>query len=171
MNARLRHLFPLVMAVAACPGPVAAQCQLCAATTNALPSPARALKIDIEAMLDFSTAAHSDSGTGSIEIDPRTGQRRVTGGLVALGGMALKGTVLLTGEPFRRVRITLPVSIVMHSTMGATADITGITANLGPDPMLGPDGTLSFSFGGKMTVRDGAAGDFHARIPITAEYQ
>jgi hypothetical protein len=170
MNPRKMFLF-LIISQSALP-PVAAQtaCQLCAA----LPSPvlpAKApLRIDISTLLDFSTAAHTDSGQGSIEIDPRTGQRRVTG-LIALGGMALKGTVRLTGEPFRRVRISLPTQIQMVSTMGAKAEITSIVANVSPDPMLGSDGSLTFSFGGRMTVLDGAAGEFHARIPITAEYQ
>jgi Domain of unknown function (DUF4402) len=171
MNKRLRLSFLCLLWFAAVPTPAAAQCQLCATPSAAATTPARPLKIEISATLDFSTAAHTDSGEGTIEIDPRTGARRVSGGLVALGGMALKGTVRLTGEPFRHVRVTLPTTIVMHSTMGATADITAITADISSDPALGADGTLAFSFGGKMTVRGGAAGDFHGQIQITADYQ
>ena len=146
-------------------------CQLCTAGPPATAKPVRTLTIAIDAMLDFSTAAHGDSGQGSIQIDPRTGARQVRGGLVALGGMAVKGTVRLTGDPFRHVRITLPSSVTMHSTMGATADIGALITDVSADPVLGADGTLSFSFGATMTVRDGAAGDFHGVIPISAEYQ
>ena len=155
----------------ACPLQAQTVCQLCATGPIPVAPAVRPLRVEIDASLDFSTAAHSNSGEGSIEIDPRTGQRRVTGGLVALGGMALKGTVRLTGDPFRHVRITLPSSIVMQSTLGATADISAITADVSGSPILGADGTLVFSFGGRMTVRGGAAGDFRGTIPITADYQ
>jgi hypothetical protein len=172
-----RHLINMTyvaLLIAAAPFPVQAQsaCQLCAAAPSVpQPNPVRVLQIEIDATLDFSTAAHSDSGEGSIEIDPRTGQRRVTGGLIGLGGLALKGTVRLKGEPLRHVRITLPSSIMMQSTLGATAEIQKISADVSADPVLGLDGTLVFSFGGRMIVRGGAAGEFHGRIPITAEYQ
>jgi hypothetical protein len=165
------YIFSLV---AAAPYPVRAQlaCQLCASGPAApLPLPVRVLQIEINATLDFSTAAHSDSGEGSIEIDPRTGQRRVSGGLIGLGGMALRGTVRLKGDPLRHVRITLPANVTMQSTLGATAEIQKISADVSADPVLGLDGTLVFSFGGRMIVRGGAAGEFHGRIPITAEYQ
>lgn len=155
----------------ACPLQAQTVCQLCATGPIPVAPAVRPLRVEIDASLDFSTAAHSNSGEGSIELDPRTGQRRVTGGLVALGGMALKGTVRLTGDPFRHVRITLPSSIVMQSTLGATADISAITADVSASPILGADGTLVFSFGGRMTVRGGAAGDFRGTIPITADYQ
>ncbi len=152
--------------------PVAAQCQLCTTPPLPVPSqPPRPLTIEIDASLDFSTAAHRDSGQGSIEVDPATGQRRVTGGLVGLSGMALRGTVRITGQPFRQVRISLPTKVVMQSTLGATADITGIVADIGSIPVIGANGTLTFSFGGKMTVRGGAAGEFYGRIPISVDYQ
>jgi Domain of unknown function (DUF4402) len=171
MNLRKMVLFPFVAVLALPAARAQTVCQLCSQQGPVIALPVRPLQIEIDASLDFSTAAHSNSGEGSIEIDPRTGQRRVTGGLVALGGMALKGTVRLKGDPFRRVRISLPASIEMVSTLGAKADITSLTADVSTDPVLGRDGTLTFSFGGRMTVRGGAAGDFHGRIPITADYQ
>lgn len=174
MKIRFVPLLYILLLIAAAPLPVRAQtiCQLCApGPVVTAPPIVRVLRIEINAELDFSTAAHTQSGQGSIEIDPRTGQRRVTGGLVGLGGMALKGTVKLSGDPFRHVRISLPATIIMQSTLGATAIVNGITADISADPVLGSDGTLVFSFGGKMIVNGGAAGEFHGRIPITAEYQ
>lgn len=170
MNLRETFLFLAFGLCALSPAAAQSVCQLCAAPPVATLPAKIPLRIDISTSLDFSTAAHTDAGQGSIEVDPRTGQRRVSG-LIALSGMALKGTVRLTGEPFRHVRISLPTQIQMVSTMGAKAEITAIVADISADPVLGLDGSLTFSFGGRMTVLDGAAGEFHARIPITADYQ
>ncbi len=170
MNLGKIFLFLLISASVLSPAQAQNICQLCVAPSLPVLPAKTPLRIDITTSLDFSTAAHSDAGQGSIEVDPRTGQRRVSG-LIALSGMALKGTVRLTGDPFRRVRINLPTRIQMVSTMGAKAEITAIVADISADPLLGADGTLTFSFGGRMTVLNGAAGEFHARIPITAEYQ
>lgn len=164
----------LTIAVALLPlTPVSAQdCQLCVARPEqaAQAQPAKPLKIDIETALDFSTAAHTDMGQGSIQLDPATGQRRFAG-LVGVGGAALRGMATVTGQPFRRVRVDLPRTIRLNATMGAKADVTDIQSTLGPDPMIGPDGRLVFWFGGRLTVTDNAAGEFHGRIQISADYQ
>jgi Domain of unknown function (DUF4402) len=162
-----------ILALLAAPVPALAQsCQLCSARPEdaAQAQPVRPLKIDIETALDFSTAAHTDIGQGNIQLDPVTGQRRFSG-LVGLGGSALRGMVTITGEPFRRVRIELPQTIRLNATMGAKADVTDIRSTLGPDPMIGADGRLVFWFGGKLSVLDAAAGEFHGRIHISADYQ
>ncbi len=150
----------------------APDCQLCAPSSKQEKTPPRrALHIEIDSLLDFSTAAHRDVGEGAIEVDPVSGQRRVTGGLIGLGGPALKGVARLTGEPFARIKINVPRMMLMRSTMGAVATISNIETNLSSDPALGGDGKLSFSFGGRMVVADGAAGEFHARFPISVDYQ
>ena len=148
-------------------------CQLCTVTdTKALAEkPKRAIHIDIETTLDFALAAHTEVGAGTIDLDPRTGERRVGNGLVGVGGPALRGTALITGEPFARVRINVPATIKLNSTMGAKAEVTGIVTSLTADPVLGADGRLEFSFGGRFSVADGAAGEFHGRVQITADYQ
>jgi Domain of unknown function (DUF4402) len=155
--------------------PVRAQplCQLCAVTEAKAPveKPKRAIHIDIETTLDFALAAHTDVGAGTIDLDPRTGERRVGNGLVGVGGPALRGTALITGEPFARVRINVPATIKLNSTMGAKAEVTGIVTSLTADPVLGADGRLEFNFGGRFSVSDGAAGEFHGRVQITADYQ
>lgn len=155
------------------PPPLDAQtaCQLCAPRDVPGPNqPNRPIGIDIETTLDFATAAHTDSGSGTVTLDARTGQRSFAG-LVGVGGPALRGTVTITGEPFRRIAIELPSRIALNSTMGAKADITEIRTHLSPDPRIGADGRLVFLFGGTLAVRDGAAGDFHGRIQIRADYQ
>jgi len=147
----------------------AQQCQLCA-QLEASAEPAAPLKIDIDTTLDFSSAAHTDLGQGTVTIDPRTGARSFVG-LVGFGGPALRGTVTITGDPFRRVEVELPATIRLNSTMGAKADVSEIRTDLPSNAVIGADGRLVFSFGGKLTVLNDAAGDFHGRIHITADYQ
>lgn len=167
-------LVPLcVGAVVAGPARAQSLCQLCTVTDAKAPAekPKRAIHIDIETTLDFALAAHTDVGAGTIDLDPRTGERRVGNGLIGIGGPALRGTALITGEPFARVRINVPATIKLNSTMGAKAEVSGIVTSLTADPMIGPDGRLEFSFGGRFSVTDGAAGEFHGRVQITADYQ
>lgn len=151
--------------------PVRAQeCQLCSGGKGTEKAPQKPIHIDIETALDFSTAAHTDAGSGTITIDPATGSRRLIG-LVGLSGPALRGTATVTGQPLARVIIDFPKAMVLRSTQGATADVTDMRTDLPPNPTIGANGQLVFSFGGKLSVRDGAAGEFHGRIQVTADYQ
>lgn len=171
---RLASAFILCMSVVAA-YPLAAEpsCLLCSAPADSAKSnkPMRPLRVDIDTALDFSLAAHTSAGSGSIEIDPRTGERRVLGGLVALGGSSMRGIVLVEGEPFARLTVTIPQSIKLISTRGDKAEVVDIKSSLSADPMIGADGRLSFSFGGRLTVENGASGSFQGRIHINVEYQ
>jgi hypothetical protein len=149
-----------------------AQCRLCApAPATDLPAPSRALTIDIQTSLDFSRAAQRGNGAGDISVDERSGARSVTGGLIDLGGMALKGSVRLTGEPFRHVRVSLPTSIRLSAPDGGGADVVELRTDLSPDPALDATGALDFSFGGRLVVTGHATGDLRGRIAIVADYQ
>ncbi len=151
--------------------PATAQmCQLCATQPDAQAAPVRPIRIEIETVLDFSLAAHSSAGAGQIELDARTGQRRLVG-LIGVGGPAMRGVVRITGEPFRRVQIEMPTRIRLNSTLGAKADVDNIRTTLGAAPAIGADGTLTFHFGGTLSVMDDAAGDFHGRVRIDAQYE
>lgn len=149
---------------------VAQTCQLCESVPAKAKAPLRPLTVSIDATLDFSTAVHTNRGAGSITIDARTGRRQLIG-LISIGGPALVGTVTITGEPFARVVVNLPNSIMLSSNLGAVADVTQIRSDLPAHPMIAQDGRLVFTFGGRLTVRDEAAGDFRGRIPITADYE
>jgi hypothetical protein len=165
----------LIRIVLACALPLsgtmaaAQSCQLCAGDAAAPRLLLRPLTVTVDAMLDFSKAVHTNRGSGSITIDARTGRRQIIG-LIALGGPALAGTVTITGEPFARIVVDLPRAIVLNSNLGATADVTEIRSNLPPHPVIGADGRLVFTFGGRLTVRGGADGDFRGRIPVTVDY-
>jgi hypothetical protein len=167
----------LIAAVLSCALSVASadasDCQLCQKKVeNSAPkAERRALRIEIDSVLDFSSVAIRNPGAGAVEIDSRTGIRRVSGGLIGLGGPALRGTVRMTGEPFARVRVSLPTVLELRALGGATATISDIETTLSADPMIGANGELLFSFGGRMTVRGGESGEFQGRFPISAEYQ
>ncbi|MBK6298665.1 MAG: DUF4402 domain-containing protein [Sphingomonadales bacterium] len=148
---------------------IAQSCQLCA-TAPADPAPSlRALSVTIDAALDFSTAVYTNRDSGSIAIEARTGRRQMIG-FAALGGPALAGTVTITGEPFARVTVNLPRTVVLTSNLGGTADVTEIRTDLPPHPVIGPNGRLVFTFGGRLTARNGVDGDFRGRIPVTVDY-
>lgn len=171
---RATSAFLLILgAVTALPLAAESTCLLCSAPAAAVKSnkPVRPLRVDIDTSLDFSLAAHTSVGSGSIEIDPQTGERRVIGGLVLLGGASMRGVVLVEGEPFARVTVSVPHSIKLNSTRGDKAEVTDIKTSLSADPVIGADGRLAFSFGGRLTVENSATGSFHGRIHINVEYQ
>ncbi|MDB5715123.1 MAG: hypothetical protein JWO15_2520 [Sphingomonadales bacterium] len=158
--------------VIALPTQAEAQCRLCAPSTAVEGAPpTRALTIDIETSLDFSRAAQKGTASGNIAVDEKSGARLVSGGLVDLGGMALKGNVRLTGEPFRHVRVSLPSTIRLDAPDGGGADVVDLRTDLSPDPALDANGSLNFSFGGRLVVTGRASGDLRGRIPIVADYQ
>lgn len=152
----------------------AAQCLLCGPAREGA-NPARVergtpLRVDIETQLDFSRVTTSGAG-GEISVDPASGARRVAGDLVDLGGMALTGSVRVTGDPGARVRVILPASIDLENGRGDAVRVTGIATDLGPEVRLGPDGVLRFRFGGRLQVRGLTDGDYRGRVPISVEYE
>ncbi len=149
-------------------------CLLCAGgAPTALTETERSvpLSIEITTKLDFSRAALPASGGGQIDLDPQSGNKRVGGGMVDLGGAALAGTAIVTGEPGRAVRIDMPTSARMTSAAGGVVEIIGLRTSLMGAPRLDATGRLEFSFGGTLIVRGNVSGTFRTRIPITAQYQ
>lgn len=150
--------------------PVLADCRLCTSPdSKAAADRGRPLTIDVEAALDFSRAAGTRTG-GSIVVDEKTGQRQVAG-LADLGGFAIKGSVRLTGEPFRQVRVNIPASVRLYAPDGSSAEAVDVRTDLPPAPSLDGNGVLVFAFGGRLVVAGSASGDFRGRIPIVADYQ
>jgi hypothetical protein len=149
------------------------QCRLCEpGQTKPVESDAKEqpLRIDIQSSLDFSRMTTAGQG-GDARIDPVSGTRSVTGGLVALGGMPFRGTAKVTGSPRRSIRVDLPNRITLRSSTGGIAEIYDIATDLPPAPTLGADGSLSFSFGGRLSVKGQVSGTFRGQVPVTAEYQ
>lgn len=157
----------------ALPSAAPAQCLLCAAKPGNQPTaPSVPLTISVETTLDLGRAAHlTRNGAGTITLDPQTGARTVSGQLADLGGLSLKGTVRLTGAPFAAVVISLPSKVQLTAPDGSTADIMNISADTPANATLDAQGRLTVSFGGRLLVNGGAAGDFRGGIPVTADYR
>jgi hypothetical protein len=168
-------LCALASAVAASPAS-AAPCLLCGQpeasgrTGPATGGEDQPLRIEIAAQLDFSRIA-AGTGGGSVEIDPGSGTRRLSGNVRDLGGMALSGEAIITGAPGRGVRIFLPAVIDLESDGGRTARVIDVASDAGPAPRIGPDGTLRVRFAGRLAVSGDADGNYRGRIPISAEYE
>ena len=153
--------------------PAAGQCRLCAtseAESQRETPPEVPIRIEIESALDFSRVTTSGQ-TGEARIDPLSGSHSVSGGLTSLGGMPFRGSARVTGTPRKAIRVDLPRRIQLHASTGAVAEVTDIETDLPPAPTLGSDGVLTFSFGGRLSVRGAATGVFRGQIPITADYQ
>jgi Domain of unknown function (DUF4402) len=149
-------------------------CRLCKpdeAGATAAPDREIPLSIEITTRLDFSRAALAGQSGGQIDVDPLSGNRRVDGGIVDLGGSALAGTAVVRGQAGRAVRIDMPANARMTSSAGGVVEIIGLRTNLVGNPRLDQAGRLEFSFGGRLVVRGNASGTFRARIPITAQYE
>lgn len=154
------------------PGPAMAQCALCdpVPVRGDRDAPEQPIRIEVESALDFSRMALAGSA-GDASIDPVSGSRTTQGGLLGLGGMPFRGVAKVWGTPRRTIRVDLPRRVQLRSSSGAIVEIFDIRTDLPPAPMLGADGRLSFSFGGRLSVKGAVSGNFRGQIPITADYQ
>lgn len=175
--ARIIFILPaFVAAIAACGAPDAAtaqgNCRLCDDADPIVDQaqPRRPLRINIQTNLDFDRMALMDYQGGQAEIDPQTGQRRLTR-LIDLGGMAMRGTVTIEGDPGRTVRIDLPRQVILRAPGGRRAELRDLQSDLPAQPRIGSDGFLRFSFGGRLDVDGTDVGNFRGRLRISAEYE
>ena len=160
------RLFALILLLGGMP-PAAVSSQTCRLCSTAEETP---LSIDITTKLDFSRAALTGKGIGQIKVDPHSGSS-MQGGIVALGGYAAAGTVMIKGTPGRIVSIDIPSTVRMTSEAGGVIQIVNFRTSLGPAPRLDATGQLIFSFGGDLVVTGNLSGKFRGRIPITAQYE
>jgi hypothetical protein len=165
-------LFLVVAAGALAPAAAAAQCRLCAPAPEAAKKPpATAISIEIETGIDFSRLGLiARNQAGSAAIDAATGTRTVSG-LLDLSGLPVQGTVTIRGEPNENVSVDMPPEVTLTNPSGASIRLSGITTTLKNNPKLAKDGTLTFTFGGRLLVDGRSDGDFRGRIPITVDYR
>ena len=151
--------------------PAAAQedCRLCKdeSETDTREKP---LTIEISTNLNFAKLALTGRNAASASIDPVTGEKRTSGDIVSLGGLAVTGTGRITGEPLREVRIDLPTFIQMSSIDGRAATLTDFTTSLPRNPALNAQDELEFTFGARLVMKGGRGGNYRARIPISVDY-
>jgi hypothetical protein len=151
--------------------PVAA---LCIALGTAVPARAQqggGLNVTIDSDISFGTAAHDARGGGTIELDPITGARRTTGGLVVVGSTYFTGRARISGRPFARVRIGLPDKITMRARQGNKAVAAVFTASVAPVITLDALGQFSFPFAGSFRADEADNGEFKGNFAITADYE
>lgn len=128
--------------------------------------------LTIESDIDFGRLVLLGSGAGQVWLDLATGQRFITGGLDAAGGMPVVGRATITGSPLRPVRVEMPTSIVMSDPAGGRAELRDFRTSLPPTPILDSTGQLQFTFSGTLQTGTGTAigGRLRGRVPITVSY-
>jgi hypothetical protein len=128
------------------------------------------LRVEIDSGLSFSRLALAGRADGSASIDPETGRKWTEAGMIDLGGFAVSGRVIITGEPLRYLRIGMPSNITLRSPHGAEAEISDFRTSLDAMPRLDENGLLEFNFGGRLSTSGARGGNFRGRIPIHVEY-
>ena len=155
------------------PARAAAQCQLCAPSAQASATkPQQPITIAFETTIDFARIGLvARNQGGSARIDAVSGQRVLTGSLLDLGGVPVVGTVVVRGEPNGLLNVTLPTTVQLFNSSGASYPLANFTTTLKNNPKLGADGTLRFTFGGTLQISGVATGVFRGSIPITVDYR
>jgi hypothetical protein len=166
-----------LVAAAAVPGlawspPAAAQCRLCDTPTTARDEAASGqdIRLEIETSLNFDRLILYGAGAGTALIRP-DGSTSAQGAVSDIGPRAMVGSATVHGQPGRAVRVELPRRILLHSINGGEISFDDVASDLPSLPRLDGSGTLSFRFGGRLTVTGDADGDYRGDFPITVEYQ
>jgi hypothetical protein len=106
-----------------------------------------------------SAAGAARARRGAARIDPETGENRVDGNMIDLGGASFQGRARVTGEPLRPVRIELPATVLLRSRRGRSR-LSEFVTDLPPVAMLDANGVLEFAFGARLTSQGARGGDF-----------
>ena len=138
----------LVMAV-----PASAQCRLCETptTTPDAESDSVPIRLDIQARLDFDQLILRDASNGTARLSP-DGSSSSSGSIETMSGRAMVGSVVVTGEPGRLVRIGFPGAIELTSMSGSAIRLTNLTSDLPTAARLDSAGRLTFRFGGEIAI-------------------
>lgn len=151
--------------------PANAQCRLCTApTTSRDDSSADGnITLEIESGINFDRLVLLGAGNGAAVIRP-DGSNVAEGAVTNVSGRAMVGSAVIRGEPGRTVRVELPRRIELYSLGGGRISFEDVTSDLPSLPRLDASGTLTFRFGGRVTISGDADGQFRGDLPITVEY-
>jgi hypothetical protein len=168
----LALLLAAFAAAAAGVAPAGGQCRLCAApTTDLSTSPGdNGIVLEVETNLDFGRLILAGDGQGAAVLRP-DGSSAAEGALAAVSAQAMVGTATVRGIPGRAVRVELPRRIDLYSTGGGRIAVDDVVSDLPSVPRLDSSGSLSFRFGGRVTVTGNSEGNYRGSLPITVEYQ
>ncbi len=154
------------------PGVAPAQCRLCDTPTTApdQTSQSTPIRLEVQARLDFDQVILVDSSaSGTARLGP-DGSSSTSGGIGAMGGRAMVGSVIVRGEPGRLVRIGFPSAIQLFGISGSSIRVRALTSDLPGASRLDSQGNLQFRFGGELEISGSVEGEFRGDIPITVEY-
>jgi hypothetical protein len=168
----LLSLAALFCGALAMPAAAPAQCRLCKTPTTEVTGEAAggAVRIEIQARLDFDQLVLMDSAAPGVARLLPDGTASVSGSLGLVSGRAMVGSVIVRGEPGRLVRIGLPSAIALYGRTGGSIRLESLISDLPAQPRLDSQGSLNFRFGGELHVHGDASGDYRGDVPITVDY-
>lgn len=151
--------------------PATAQCRLCDAPTTARDEAASGqdIRLEIETSLNFDRLILFGEGAGTALIRP-DGSTSAQGSVTDISPRAMVGTAVVHGQAGRAVRVELPRRILLHSVSGGEISFDDVASDLPSVPRLDDSGTLTFRFGGRLSVTGDADGEYRGDLPITVEY-
>jgi hypothetical protein len=160
-----------LLCTAAVPAPARAQCRLCETPTTSRDEPADGgdIRLEIETSINFDRLVFMGSGTGTALIRP-DGSTSAQGAVSDISPRAMVGSAVVHGQPGRAVRVELPRRIQLYSISGGQISLDDVASDLPSLPRLDSSGTLTFRFGGTLTVTGDADGEYRGDLPITVEY-
>ena len=157
--------------LAGAPAPAPAQCRLCSSPTTERQESQDSgqISLEVETSLDFDRLVLLGGGSGAATLLP-SGERSATGSIGTVSARAMVGSVTIRGEPGRSIRVEMPARVNLHSLSGGQIAIEEMETDLPSLPRLDSAGSLSFRFGGRLTISGEAEGEYRGDVPITVEY-
>ena len=146
-------------------GTASAQCRLCdiPTTTPDAERESVPIRLDIQARLDFDQLILRDASNGTARLSP-DGSSSSSGSIETMSGRAMVGSVIVTGEPGRLVRIGFPGAIELTSLSGSAIRLTNLTSDLPTAARLDSAGQLTFHFGGEIMLSGNVDGAYRGDI-------
>ena len=121
--------------------------------------------------LDFGTMLRPATA-GTVVLNPTTGGRSVTGGVVAAGGTPRAAQFFTYGGPLQNVQVNRgPLPVLSRVGGGATMAVTGLTLNGPTLRFLTAAGLLDLRVGGTLAVAANQLdGDYSGSFQIIVTY-
>jgi hypothetical protein len=125
--------------------------------------------------LAFGMIVRPTSGSGTVEIDPATGERTLTGeGILGIGAAAHRASFSVNGEGGQFFSVTIPPSFTMTGP-GGPITVTLTTTATGSQSLsgaLGSGGTAGFGVGGSFTLpANTATGRYEGSFQVSVDYE
>ena len=161
----------LALGVAYAPSSAGAQCRLCSTPTTTRDDKVEGddIRLELETSLNFDRLVLFGDGQGSATIRP-DGSSAATGSVSSVGPRAMVGTVVVHGQAGRMLRVDLPRRIELFSLSGGRVTFDDVVSDLPSVPRLDSAGTLTFRFGGRITISGNDDGQYRGDMPITVDY-